>query len=135
MPRDRRSNCPISASLDIFGDRWTLLILRDLVFAGPRYYRQFQESPEGIATNILADRLKRLVAEGMVTKEKDPGDAKRVIYRLTEKGLDTLPILLEIIVWGTKHDPACATPPGFLERFQENPEQVIAGIRAKAMAR
>jgi DNA-binding HxlR family transcriptional regulator len=133
MKRDRRSGCPIAYSLDLFGDRWTLLILRDMVLDGKRYYRDFLEAGEGIATNVLADRLTRLEEAGLVTKERDPEDAKRNVYTLTEKGLDTLPILLEMIAWGATHDPQSPVPPEFTERVKRDRDGMIAEIRAKVL--
>src|ERR1700737_4401642 len=81
----RRTHCPISYALDVFGDKWTLLIVRDLMFKGKRYYREFAESEEGIATNVLADRLSRLEAEGLVTRSVDPDNARRRTYELTDE--------------------------------------------------
>lgn len=100
-----RSGCPVSLGLDIFGDRWTLLIVRDLMFGGKRHFRELLASPEGISSNILADRLQRLVAEGLVTRAEDPAHRQKVIYRLTEKGLDLRPVLLQISRWSYRHRP------------------------------
>jgi len=105
MPREKRSGCPISICLELFGDRWTLLILRSIVFYRHRYFAEFLEAKEGIATNILAERLDRLERHGIVTKSPDPEDARRSLYALTEAGLDLIPILLEMTVWGVEHDP------------------------------
>lgn len=132
MAQKRRSNCPISFSLDLFGDRWSLLILRDLVFGGARHYRHFAESSEGIATNILADRLRRLERAGLIRKRRDPEDRKRYLYAVTPKGLDTLPILLEMIIWGGTHDPRTAATPEFVERCKNDRERLIAEIRKRA---
>jgi DNA-binding HxlR family transcriptional regulator len=101
----KRSDCPISYSLDVFGDKWSLLILRDLVFAGKSSYGQFQQSDEQIATNILADRLAHLASEGIVHKLVSPVNRSRFVYCLTEKGIDLIPLLLELIVWGAKYSP------------------------------
>ena len=98
MP-DRRSPCPIAFALDLFGDRWSLLIVRDIALEGKRYFHEFESAGEGIATNILTDRLKLLVDSGILEKARDPAKGSRRIYRLTEKGLDLLPILLDMIVW------------------------------------
>ncbi len=99
-----RSGCPVSISLEMFGDRWSLLIIRDLMVRGFRTFKQFQESGEGIATNILAERLKRLEAAGIITAEAEETDARRVNYRLTEKGIDLAPVLLELLIWGARHE-------------------------------
>lgn len=100
-----RSGCPVSLGLDIFGDRWTLLIVRDLMFNGKRHFRELLGSAEGISSNILADRLQMLLAEGIVTKAEDPSHRQKVVYRLTEKGIDLLPILMQISRWSFKHRP------------------------------
>lgn len=131
MAKPCRSKCPISLSLELFGDRWSLLILRDLIFFGTRHYRQFLDSPEGIATNVLADRLKRLEAADIISRKKDPDDGKRFLYTVTPKGLDLLPVLMEIIVWGTKYEPTSTTPGNFLETYQRDPAAVIANIRSQ----
>ena len=135
MTTRRRSNCPISFTLDLIGDRWSLLILRDLVFGRARFYRQMLESGEGIATNVLAERLRRLERAGLVSKRRDPEDRKRFIYSLTPKGLDTLPILLEMILWGAKYDPRTAAPPEFVARVRKDRERVLAEVRARAEAK
>jgi DNA-binding HxlR family transcriptional regulator len=99
-----RSGCPVNISLEVFGDRWSLLIVRDLMVRGFTTFQDFVESGEGIATNILADRLKRLRRSGIVTAERDENDGRRVIYRLTEKGIDLTPVMLELLIWGAQHE-------------------------------
>ena len=105
MSDKTRSGCPVSLGLDIFGDKWTLLIVRDLMFAGKRHFREMLGSDEHISSNILTDRLKLLLDEGVVTKTEDPSHKQKVIYSLTEKGVDLLPILLQISTWSYKHRP------------------------------
>jgi len=105
-----RSTCPISFSLDVLGDKWTLLILRDMIFGGKSTYSEFLQSPEKMATNILADRLATLEAQELVTKQVAADKKSKFTYRLTEKGLDLLPLLLEIIQWGTRYSPAGGNP-------------------------
>jgi DNA-binding HxlR family transcriptional regulator len=100
-----RSGCPVSLGLDIFGDRWTLLIVRDLMFTGKRHYREMLHSSEHISTNILADRLKMLLAEGIVTKSGDPTHLQKVVYRLTEKGIALYPVLMAISEWSYRYRP------------------------------
>ena len=100
----RRSGCPLNASVEMLGDRWSLLILRDMMLRGFHSYRQFLDSYEGIATNILADRLKRLIAHGIVTTQEDSADGRRLIYVLTPKGLDLAPVLTEMVLWAAKHE-------------------------------
>ena len=99
----QRSSCPIAASLDLFGDRWTLLVLRDLLVFEKHRYRDFLESPEGIASNILADRLRKLEGAGLIDKAPDPNDRRRSIYSATEKGRSLLPILRQIAAWGNEN--------------------------------
>lgn len=96
-----RSHCPINLSLEIFGDTWTLLVLRDMMFAGKRHFRELLQSDEHISSNILADRLARLVAEGVLTKSDDPTHKQKAIYSLTEKGIALLPIIVQIGAWGS----------------------------------
>jgi len=98
-----RSGCPLNFGLEIFGDKWTLLIIRDLMFFGKRYYNEFLSSAEGISTNILADRLALLEKESLIIKSRDEAHKQKVIYSLTEKGIDLLPIILEIGLWSDKH--------------------------------
>jgi DNA-binding HxlR family transcriptional regulator len=99
----RRSMCPISTTLDILGDKWTLLIIRDLMFNGKKTYGEFLQSEEKIATNILADRLLILEKTGLVEKKAFPGNKVKNLYQLTPKGIDLMPVLLEIILWGDKY--------------------------------
>jgi DNA-binding HxlR family transcriptional regulator len=103
-----RSGCPVNVSLERFGDRWSLLVIRDMMVRGHKTFKEFQESGEGIATNILADRLARLRESGMVTTEPDGEDGRRVLYRLTEKGIDLAPVILELLLWAAKHEETAA---------------------------
>lgn len=100
-----RSGCPVSLGLDIFGDRWTLLIIRDLMFTGKRHFREMLHSEEHISSNVLADRLKMLLEEGIITKTEDPSHMQKAIYSLTEKGVALLPILMQISSWSLKYRP------------------------------
>jgi len=105
MPATPRSGCPVNAVLEVFGDRWTLLVLRDVMFGDRRHFRQLQsESQEGIASNILADRLQRLVEAGLLTRD-DPGPGRRVTYRLTEPAIQLVPIFAHLGAWGVRHRP------------------------------
>jgi len=106
----QRSTCPVSTSLDVLGDKWTLLILRDMVFAGKSTYGQFLLSAEKVATNILADRLAVLESQGILTKAVAADKKSKFTYRLTEKGLDIVPIIVELILWGAAHCPTVADP-------------------------
>jgi DNA-binding HxlR family transcriptional regulator len=131
--RDRRSACPIAYALDLFGDRWTLLLLRDLIMLHKRHFREFLDSGEGIATNVLADRLARLEEAGMVTKERDPADRKRFVYRPTAKANDTLPIMLEMIAWSARYDSQTPVSAAFLRRIREHRPALLAEILAKGV--
>lgn len=101
----RRSACPLNASVEMLGDKWSLLILRDMMLRGARTYKDFLNSSlEGIATNILADRLRRLQSNGIIASVADPRDGRRIIYTLTEKGVDLAPVLTELVLWAAKHE-------------------------------
>jgi DNA-binding HxlR family transcriptional regulator len=130
-PSERRSRCPIAFSLDVFGDRWTLLVLRDMTFFGRRYFHEFLDAGEGIATNILSDRLDRLEAGGVIAKERDPDDRRRNVYRLTEKGADVIPVLLDLVVWGARYDPDTPITADFLRRVDHDREGVIEYYRER----
>jgi DNA-binding HxlR family transcriptional regulator len=97
-----RSYCPINLSLETFGDSWTLLVLRDMMFAGKRHFRELMQSDERISSNILADRLTRLVDNGLLTKSDDPTHKQKAIYSLTEKAIALLPIIVQIGIWGSQ---------------------------------
>jgi len=99
-----RSHCAVNYGVEIFGDRWSLLIIRDIVFAGKKTYGEFLKSEEGIATNVLASRLAFLEAQGILSRAPSPTDRRKDFYTLTEKGLDLIPILLSIVLWSAKHD-------------------------------
>lgn len=127
----RRSGCPISFALDIFGDRWTLLVVRDIMFVGKKHFGDFLASPEKIATNILSDRLGTLQAHGIVAKRADPHNARKVIYTLTPKGLDLIPAMLELILWGARHDAHTAAPAAFVQRIKEDRQALAVELRAQ----
>src|SRR5438445_9577407 len=114
----RRSDCPLNATLEVLGDRWSLLIVRDLLFKERTTYKDFLAGGEGIATNVLADRLKRLEAAGVIEKGRDAADARRLVYRLTTKGLSLAPVLVEMIVWGAGHYHT-AEPPAPLRELTQ----------------
>ena len=101
-----RSDCPISYALDLVGDKWTLLILRDMIFAGKSSYREFLQSDEKIATNILADRLNALTDNGFVIKSVSPENKSKFIYTLTDKAISLLPVIIELSIWGSKNSTA-----------------------------
>ena len=124
----RRSDCPISFGLDIFGDKWSLLIIRDLMFKGKVYYGDFLESEEKIATNILAERLQRLERAGIITKVQDSRVKTKYIYSLSGKGIDLLPVLIEIILWSAKYDPKTGAPKDFVARAHKDKSGLISDI-------
>ena len=134
MPRyvkpKRRSGCPVSISLEQFGDRWSLLIIRDLMIRGYRTFKQFDESGEGIATNILADRLRKLERMGVIVAEAEPADGRKVNYRLTEKGIDLAPVLLELLIWGARHEPTDA-PCAVIDAMARNRRKILAEVRRR----
>jgi DNA-binding HxlR family transcriptional regulator len=100
----RRSGCPLNASVEILGDRWSLLIIRDMMLRGFRSYKEFLGSYERIATNILADRLRRLEEHGIISSQPDPSDGRKLIYMLTKKGIDLAPVLTEMVLWSANHE-------------------------------
>ena len=117
---DYRSHCPVNFALESLGDRWSLLIVRDMVFLGKKTYGEFLKAEEGIATNILASRLDFLEGIEVIKKSPHGEDKRKDIYLLTEKGLDLIPVLFEFVKWSAKHDPHSAAhqyPPHFLKRL------------------
>jgi DNA-binding HxlR family transcriptional regulator len=125
-----RSHCPISYALDFVGDRWTLLVLRDLILARKRYFREFLDSQEKIATNILASRLKLLERAGFVTRAADPEHARRVVYAPTAKALDLLPAMLELVRWGAKYDTKSDAPAHILRGIARDRDGFVAEVRS-----
>ncbi|MGC1504025.1 MAG: helix-turn-helix domain-containing protein [Sulfitobacter sp.] len=102
--KKRTSGCPVSFGLDVFGDKWTLLIIRDIMLGGKRTYSEFLQADEGIASNILICRLKQLENDAIVEKSRDPNNRRSFVYQLTQKGRDLAPIILEIVTWSAAHD-------------------------------
>ena len=125
-----RSGCPVSASLEMFGDRWSLLIVRDLMIRGFHSFKDFQESGEGIATNVLADRLCKLQRAGIITAETDEADARRVNYRLTEKGIELAPAVFELLLWGARHAGTSAYS-AVVDRLAKHREEILAEVRRR----
>ena len=112
----RRSGCPLSLALEVFGDQWSLLIVRDLMFKCRNTFTDFMDGGEKIATNILADRLRRLEEQGVIECDSDPDDGRRQIYRLTPKGADLAPVLVEMILWSDRYHDTDA-PPAVVRRM------------------
>jgi DNA-binding HxlR family transcriptional regulator len=125
----RRSECPLNASVEMLGDRWSLLIIRDMMLRGFRAYKQFMECYEGIATNILADRLRKLVANGIITTEPDPSDGRKLIYLLTKKGIDLAPVLAEMVLWAAAHEQTGNQ--SLVRQMRAGKERVIAEARQR----
>lgn len=127
-----RSNCPISSALDIIGDKWSLLIIRDLMFTSKKTYGDFCNSDEGIATNILSSRLSKLEESGIIRKGKLEGNKKTNIYSLTQKGMELLPILLEIAQWSDSNlnDHLKDSAKSFVNKFKSSKEEFIQNMYA-----
>ena len=126
----RRSGCPVSVALERFGDRWSLLIIRDLMVRGYRTFKEFQSSGEGIATNILSHRLRKLQDYGIISSEVEQSDGRKVNYRLTAKGIDLAPVLLELLLWSARHEETGA-PCELMARMAERREAVLAEVRRR----
>lgn len=131
MNKDRRSNCPISLVLETLGDKWSLLVLRDLIFTGKQRYQEFLNSDEGISTNILADRLVRLEKHRLISKSDDPDNKKQIIYKPTTKALDLLPVLYEMIRWGVKYNPRIDLTKPLLKKMETNEKALTREIRSQ----
>ena len=125
-----RSGCPIGITLDMLGDPWTLLVVRDLMFKGAKSFGEFLAADEGIATNILSDRLNRLETSGIVEKRRDPTDARRLIYRLTEKGIDLAPVMIEIVLWAANHEQTDA-PRELMRTMRKDKAAFLAQLRTR----
>ena len=128
-----RSHCPISMSLDIFGDRWSLLIVRDLLFKGATCFSDFQGAEEAIATNILSDRLERLARHDIIEARPDPGDGRKKRYALTAKGRELGPVLCEIIQWSARHHDTAA-PPEVMKAMAEDRDGFLRMLAGGATA-
>ena len=132
---DIRSHCAVNYGVEIFGDRWSLLIIRDIVFVGKKTYGEFRKSEEGIATNVLASRLAFLEEQGILLRAPSPDDGRKDFYTLTEKGLDLIPIVLNIVLWSAKHDSKSYVRhrKEFVARLSQSPREV--GEEVKALVR
>lgn len=126
--RKRKSDCPIYFGLEIFGDKWTLLVVRDLMFKDKHYFGEFLGMEEKIATNILANRLALLEESGIVTKTVDLKHKSKQVYKLSPKGIDLLPTLIEIIMWSAKYDKQTAAGKEFIREAKKDREGLIARI-------
>jgi DNA-binding HxlR family transcriptional regulator len=125
----RRSECPLNASVEMLGDRWSLLIIRDMMLRGFRNYKEFMDCYEGIATNILADRLRKLIANGIIAAEPDPADGRRLVYFLTKKGIDLAPVLTEMVLWAARYENTGNQE--LIRQMRTDKDKVIAGVRER----
>lgn len=125
----KRSSCPISFALEIFGDRWTLLVLRDLLLKSRSRYRDLLACEEGIATNVLADRLKRLEQRGLIRKGQDQQDARQYIYKPTRLAVSVVPMLIEMTVWGARNGKSTTVDRDLLRRFDTDREKLIMDLQ------
>jgi DNA-binding HxlR family transcriptional regulator len=125
----RRSRCPLNASVEMLGDRWSLLIVRDMMLRGFQTYKEFMESDEGIATNILADRLRKLEAHGIISTEGDATDGRKFIYLLTPKGIDLAPVLAEMVLWAARNEETGNQE--LVHELQTNKQGVVAEVRRR----
>lgn len=128
--RTRRSGCPISLALEVVGDAWSLLLVRDLMFKGFRTFHEFLTAGEGIASNVLADRLHKLESAGLLTKGKDAADGRRFVYRLTVKGIALAPVLVELVLWSAAHEDTDA-PPAVVHEMRTRREDFLRQVRAR----
>jgi DNA-binding HxlR family transcriptional regulator len=124
-----RSGCPLNASVEMLGDRWSLLIIRDMMLLGARRFKEFMGSYERIATNILADRLRRLEAYGIIRTERDPSDGRKLIYQLTPKGIDLAPVLTEMVLWAGRHEKTEGQ--ALVRLMEKDKQQFLEGIRQR----
>ena len=129
-PKKRRSGCPVSIALELFGDRWSLLIIRDLMVRGFHTFKDFQQSDERIATNILAGRLRKLEAAGIITSETETADGRRINYRLTRKGIELAPVMLELLIWSARHEKTAA-PCALIDRVEKDRKAFLAEARRR----
>lgn len=127
---EQRSTCPISTALDIFGDKWSLLIVRDLMFNQKKTYGEFLASEEKIATNILADRLMMLEMGNIVTKEEHPDSKAKVLYKLTAKGIDLIPVMVEMILWSERHHEVHPFAKQFAKMVKKDKNGMLKQIKA-----
>jgi DNA-binding HxlR family transcriptional regulator len=124
----KRSDCPINFALEVFGDPWSLLIIRDIVYFGKKTYGEFLGSEEGMATNILASRLAHLEQQGILVKQLSEQDRRKEEYALTEKGLDLIPVLVDMANWSAEHDPQTAAPATWIALMKADREKMIQRI-------
>ena len=127
--KDRRSGCPLNVSVEMLGDRWSLLIIRDMMLRRFRSYKEFMDCYEGIATNILADRLRKLMSHGIIAAQPDPHDGRKLIYVLTKKGIDLAPVLTEMVLWAAAHEDTGNQ--ALVQLMRADKEKFLAGVRQR----
>lgn len=125
----RRSSCPLNASVEMLGDRWSLLIVRDLMLRGARSFSDLEACDEGIASNMLADRLRKLTASGIIVAEPDPSDARKRSYVLTEKGIDLAPVLAEMVLWAAAHEETGNR--ALVRQIEQDKHRFLAEVRRR----
>lgn len=125
----RRSSCPLNASVEMLGDRWSLLIVRDLMLRGARSFSDLEACDEGIASNMLADRLRKLTASGIIAAEPDPSDARKRSYVLTEKGIDLAPVLAEMVLWAAAHEETGNR--ALVRQIEQDKHRFLAEVRRR----
>ena len=124
-----RSGCPLNASVEVLGDRWSLLIIRDMMLRGYTTFKEFMESDERIATNILADRLRKLESHGIILSKQNPLDGRKQIYLLTSKGIDLAPVLTEMVLWAAAHEETGNK--ALVQIMQKDKAQFLAEVRQR----
>ncbi len=131
---NRRSYCPTNYALEHFGDKWSLLIIRDLMFKGKRHYNEFLEGGEKVSTTVLRDKLRNLEQGGIITKQEDVVKKSRIRYSLTDKGIALLPLMIDMILWSAAFDPDTAAAGEFVHRARNDREGLIAELRKALIA-
>jgi DNA-binding HxlR family transcriptional regulator len=127
---ERRSTCPINYSVEIFGDKWMLLLLRDLMFNGKNSFLEFRASTEKISSAVLTEKLNTLLKEGIVAKVTSPKNASKFLYLLTEKGIELVPVMVEFLSWGSRYNPD-GGPKALLDQIRQSKKKTIAEIQDK----
>lgn len=130
----KRSVCPVNAIVEVVGDQWSLLILRDILLLERSRYSEFRDADEGVATNILAARLKHLVNHGLIEKHRDPEDGRGSIYLPTDRALDLIPVLLAMIAWSDTHQPDTKKYTNLLALYETDPSRAATLLRGRAEA-
>ncbi|MEM0977023.1 MAG: helix-turn-helix domain-containing protein [Pseudomonadota bacterium] len=129
---EKRSNCPVNAVVEILGDQWSLLILRDMLLQGRGRYSEFHGADEGVATNILSTRLSHLAGYGLIDKHPDPSDGRAAIYTATDRAIDLIPMLVAAIAWSDTHDPAARKYDDLMAAYRADPHATTAQLADRA---